>query len=465
MSWVVQKFGGSSLGNAKRLCNVAQVIRDTLKQQQVIVVVSAMSSSTKSEGTTSRLLEAGVLALKGGPFSRILDLIEQTHFEALPEAIPDPEIKEEVKDYIHQELRSLKSILEAIRVIQEISPRSQDLIIGTGERLSARLLSGVLKNYGIDSAYTDLSECVTEELSPNNTQFFSECQQAFRKQLPENPNKVPVLTGFFGFISGGIINRIGRGYSDLTAALIAAELQADELQIWKEVDGIFSADPRKVPRAQVLDAISPSEAAELTYFGSDVIHPFTMERAIQAKVCIRIKNTLAPEKLGTLILPEGLDEKTQEKRLLKHRTAIAVTTKNHIHTINIHSNRMLHSSGFIGRVFDVFRRHQVVIDLISTSEVNISCTVNNPEKMEQLIRDLEELGTVTVVSERAILSLVGEGMRTTPGTAGKMFSALASEGINIEMITQGASEINISCVILQSETSLALQAIHRVFLE
>ena len=126
---------------------------------------------------------------------------------------------------------------------------------------------------------------------------------------------------------------------------------------------------------------------------------------------------------------------------------------------------MLHSSGFIGRVFDIFRRHKVVIDLISTSEVNISCTVNNPEQMDQLIQDLEELGTVTVLSDRAILSLVGEGMRTTPGTAGKMFSVLASEGINIEMITQGASEINISCVISQNESSLALQAIHRAFLE
>ena len=465
MSLVVQKYGGTSLGNAERLQNVAKIIADTLEQNRVIVVVSAMSSYTKAEGTTSRLLEAGDLAISGGPFFRVLDLVEQSHFKALEDAISDPVIMEEVKEYIHEELRSLKAFLEAIHVINEISPRSQDLIIGTGERLSARLLSGVLKSYGIDSAYTDLSQSVDENVSANHVDFYLECQKSFRKQMSEKQNEVPVLTGFFGFISGGIINRIGRGYTDLTAALIAAEMQAEELQVWKEVDGIFSADPRKVAGASVLDAISPAEAAELTYFGSEVLHPFTMERAIQSKVKIRIKNTFAPEKPGTLILPEGLNEENQEKRKNLNRTAVAVTTKNNIYTLNINSNRMLHSSGFIAKVFDVFRHHGVVIDLISTSEVNISCTVNDSERMDELIKDLEELGTVTVHGERAILSLVGEGMRTTPGTAGKMFSALAKEGINIEMITQGASEINISCVILQNQTSQALQAIHREFLE
>ena len=146
-------------------------------------------------------------------------------------------------------------------------------------------------------------------------------------------------------------------------------------------------------------------------------------------------------------------------------TAIAVTAKTQIRTINIHSNRMLHSSGFIARVFDVFRKHEVVIDLISTSEVNISCTVDSPEKLNGLVQELEELGTVTVHKDRSILSLVGEGMRTTPGTAGRMFSALAQEGINIEMIAQGASEINISCVILESDSTRALQALHQKFLE
>ena len=211
MSLVVQKYGGTSLGNAERLQNVAKIIADTLEQNRVIVVVSAMSSYTKAEGTTSRLLEAGDLAISGGPFFRVLDLVEQSHFKALEDAISDPVIMEEVKEYIHEELRSLKAFLKAIHVINEISPRSQDLIIGTGERLSARLLSGVLKSYGIDSAYTDLSQSVDENASANHLDFYLECQKSFRKQMSEKQNEVPVLTGFFGFISGGIINRIGRG--------------------------------------------------------------------------------------------------------------------------------------------------------------------------------------------------------------------------------------------------------------
>ena len=461
--FVVQKFGGTSLGNAERLLNVARIIKQSQQDARPVVVVSAMSSYTKAEGTTSRLLEAGQQALLGGPFFRILDLVEQTHLEALEQAIPDSDIRAEIQEGIQQELRSLKSFLEAINVIREISPRSQDLIVGTGERLSARLLSGVLRGMGVDAVYVNLSECVQTESENNDDAFYLSLQQDFVELLPKE-RRVPVVTGFFGFVTGGIIERIGRGYTDLTAALIAAELQAWELQIWKEVDGIFSADPRKVPQARVLDEISPDEAAELTYFGSEVIHPFTMERAIKNQVAIRIKNTFAPEKPGTVIVPEGLGEAERNLRREQNRIAVAVTTKNHVNVLNINSNRMLHASGFIAQVFDAFRRHNVVIDLISTSEVNISCTVETSDRLTDLLDDLSTLGKVTLEQDRAILSLVGEGMHSTVGVSGKMFSTLANAGINIELITQGASEINISCVIGQADAQKALQVIHEAFL-
>ena len=172
MSLLVQKYGGTSLGNGVRLRNVAEIIKKSQVHHQVIVVVSALSSYTKDEGTTSRLLEAGDIAIKNGSFTQILELVEITHFDALQESITDPEICKEVKEYIHQELQSLKSFLKAIQVIKEISPRSQDLIIGTGERLSARLLSGVLKSQGIESKYTDLSECISGQISTNNTYIY-----------------------------------------------------------------------------------------------------------------------------------------------------------------------------------------------------------------------------------------------------------------------------------------------------
>ena len=270
-----------------------------------------------------------------------------------------------------------------------------------------------------------------------------------------------MITGFFGFVPGGIIDRVGRGYTDLTAALIAAETKADELQVWKEVDGIYSADPRKVPTASVLPEISPAEAAELTYFGSEVLHPFTMECAIKANVPIRIKNTFHPEKPGTIIVPGKLTEQRRQR----NQTAVAVTTKHHVSILNIHSNRMLNSTGFMAQVFELFKKHRVVIDLISTSEVNISCTVDRLDNIQSLIHDMEEFADVTLIRDRAILSLVGEGMHYATGTAGRMFMALAQKQINLEMITQGASEINISCVIRQEDAPEALRIIHQTFLE
>ncbi len=464
MSTIVQKFGGTSLGNAERLLNVASIVKNTLASNRLIVVVSAMSSYTKSEGTTSRLILAGEQAITGGPFYRTLDSIEATHFEALEDAIQDPDIQAEIKEHIHHELKTLKSFLEAIHVIREISPRSQDMIVGTGERLSARLLSGVLRGIGIDAVYTDLSQAVTDASLVNNQNFYAQLQKDLYSKFSHEEQTVPIVTGYFGYVQGGIIDRIGRGYTDLTAAIIAAESHAEELQIWKEVDGIFSADPRKVPNAKVVDEITPSEAAELTYFGSEVIHPFTMERAIKEKVIIRIKNTFSPEKFGTIIVPDGL-RKDDFMQRRKGKTAVAVTAKNHIHVVNITSNRMLHSSGFMSKVFEAFRDHQITIDLISTTEVSVSCTVEKPDNLNELVTALSELGEVVLKTDRAILSIVGEGMCTTSGTAGRMFMALAQDSVNIEMITQGASEINISCVVSQSDAVNGLQAIHREFME
>ena len=463
MSHFVQKFGGTSLGTAERMKGVAQIIVDHLKQHhRVTAVVSAMSSYNKIEGTTSRLLEAGSLALRGGPFYRMIDLVEESHNEALSKAIHNPEIQKQLREFVHRELRSLKSFLKAIHVIREISPRSQDLIVGVGERLSAKLLSGVLQDLGIDAEYVDLSKALPEGGSaPEGRALFPYLQHQFSQYLPKETGRTAVITGFFGFVPGGIIDRVGRGYTDLTAALIAAETKANELQVWKEVDGIYSADPRKIPTASVLPEISPAEAAELTYFGSEVLHPFTMECAIKANVPIRIKNTFYPEKPGTIIVPGKLTEQRRQR----DQTAVAVTIKHHISILNIHSNRMLNSTGFMAQVFELFKKHRVVIDLISTSEVNISCTVDRLDNIQSLIHDMEEFADVTLIRNRAILSLVGEGMHYATGTAGRMFMALAHQQINLEMITQGASEINISCVIRQEDSPKALRIIHQTFLE
>ena len=464
MSLIVQKFGGTSLGTAERLRGVADIIQETVQHHAVIVVVSALSSYRKSEGTTSRLIEAGQEALSDRDYSSILESIKNTHFEVLEHTIGSPELRQTLEADVHKELEHLKSFLDAIHVIQEISPRSQDLIVGTGERLSAQVLAGILQDRGLQGRYVNLSKIAPEGIDSAHPQFNFKLQKLIHPVLPKERQTIPVVTGFFGFVLGGIVASVGRGYSDFTAALIASKCRAKELQVWKEVDGIFTADPNKVPQAKVLDHIFPNEASELTYFGSEVLHPFTMECAIGGAVPVRIKNTFDPQKPGTVILPKRGDSQRVEARAPVN-VAVAVTTKSDITVINIYSNRMLNSPGFMSKVFEIFKKHHIVIDLVSTSEVNISCTVQSRENLVGMEEDLKKLGEVTLIANRAILSLVGENMKHMPGVAGQMFAALAENGINIEMITQGASEINISCVIKQEDALHALQAIHHSFLE
>lgn len=457
MDYVVQKFGGTSLGSAERMLGVAAIVEESLKHDRIIPVLSAMSSYVKSEGTTSKLIAASEAALKRDDYTSILRSIQEHHIVTVENLIKGPvrnEVIGQVKDYLDE----LKSFLHAISVIGELSTRSQDVIIGTGERLSACIFTGLLTSRGISAVYCDLSNIVEEPFADADRQFYTYIQKRLREIIMSCKEKVPVLTGYFGFVPNGIIASIGRGYTDFTAALAAVAVSARELQIWKEVDGVFSADPRKVETARVLATITPEEAAELTYYGSEVIHPFTMEQVIKANIPIRIKNTFRPELPGTVIDPRSEAGSSP-------KPATAVTAKRNITVLNINSNRMLMAYGFLAKVFSILARHCIIIDLIATSEVNVSMTLDNTERLTKAIPELEELGTVTVTSDMAIISLVGRGQKHCIGIAGKMFSVLAEQGINIEMISQGASEINISCVIKNSDADKAVRAIHKAFLE
>ncbi len=459
MGIVVQKFGGTSVGNGERLENVAAIIERTLSKNPVIAVVSAMSGTTKAEGTTSLLLLAADAALKGTAFSRELEMIEQNHVHAVSQAVRQPTLKDEAIAFVRSELGRLRSFLEAISVIRELSPRSQDNVLAVGERLSARILTAVLRDRGVLAVFTDLSNVVPEDETTVDPAFFRRLQAHLGEKCRPKGGEVPVVTGFFGMVPGGLLNAVGRGYTDFTTALISAGLgreHAEEMQVWKEVDGIFTADPRKVPNARVLSRISPAEAAELTYFGSEVLHPFTMERVVSANVPIRIKNTFRPEGDGTVIAPHSGT---------RPGPVTAVTAKRGISVVTVSSNRMYNAYGFLARVFGVLERHGVVVDLVSTSEVSISCTVERLAEAERARADLEQLGEVELTPGRAILAMVGEGMKYATGTAGKMFSTLGNAGVNVEMISQGASEINISCVVKEDDAATGLQAIHAAFFD
>lgn len=454
MEIIVQKFGGTSVGRSERMLDVAKIVKSTLDQdKQVVVVLSAMSSGVKAEGTTSNLLKAADEAIKKGSYYKILDILEDYHLGVVNETVGDEAIREDIAVQVRAELHKLKSFLDAIQVIGEISPRSMDAIIGTGEKLSAIIFASILNSKGIDAEAVILDDIIDQPFREVSQEFCRFIQEKLKARLLKS-NKVPVVTGYFGFVPGGILKNIGRGYTDFTAALCAAATNAQELQIWKEVDGIFSADPRKVESAKVLASISPEEAMELTYYGSEVIHPFTMEQVTNANVPLRIKNTFAPELPGTIIDPKGVKVKT--------KGATAVTAKKDVTVINIHSNRMMMAYGFMSKVFEVFEKYEMVIDLVSTSEVNVSLTLDDNTNLERALGDLKKLGKVEVRENMAILSLVGQGMQHAIGMSGKMFNALAQENINIEVISQGASEINISCVIDGQHAEKAIKAVHEI---
>jgi len=461
MGMIVQKFGGTSVGTGERMRNVAEIIQHARKEHEVIAVVSAMSSTVKSEGTTNLLLEAGELAVQGVPFEVPLEKLEANHRRAVSEAIASLELREEVERWIETELIWLHSFLDAIQVIRELSPRSQDILMATGERFSAFLLSSVLRDRAVPTVFVDLTHVVPEEEAEVTPGFFRRLQERLAMQCAPKDHEVPVVTGFFGMVPGGLLRAVGRGYTDFTAALISAGLgrkKVAEMQVWKEVDGVFTADPRRVPTARVLPSISPTEASELTYFGSEVLHPFTMERVVAAEVPIRIKNTFRPEAPGTVILPRN------KAGALPQRVT-AVTAKKGITIFTITSNRMYNAYGFMARVFEVLAENGVVVDLIATSEVSLSFTVDRREELEKAMASLQELGQVDITPGRAILAMVGEGMKYAQGTAGRMFTSLGEAGVNIEMISQGASEINISCVIKEEDAEVGLKAIHHAFLE
>ncbi|KAH6601694.1 hypothetical protein BASA61_001898 [Batrachochytrium salamandrivorans] len=483
---LVQKYGGTSVGTGERLLQVAAIVKHATQSYRPIVVLSAMSGSEKSQGTTSRLLEAVKEVLK--PNSReyldIIDSLELTHIAAVDGALGKPDndannplcaIRESVLDDVRREIQRLRSFMLAAEIIDEISPRSRDVIISSGEKLSARIFTAVLESQGVPAKYINLERLVQRQFDPKNVDqsFYDYIAQRLREEVgPFVDTHVCVLTGYLGPIPGSLLTTIGRGYTDLTAALAAVGLNALELQIWKEVDGIFTADPRKAPLARKMAYITPEEVAELTYYGSEVIHPFTMEQVIRASIPIRIKNTFKPEGRGTVILPKGreppIDHTDSDVDLclstrLSSKSPTAVTIKNNVIMLNIHSNRKSVSHGFFAQIFLTLDRFGIIVDLISTSEVHVSMALNPSVSRKELESALEELrkhATVDVVYDMAILSLVGKEMRCMVGIASKMFSVLAKHNVNIEMISQGASEINISCVIEEADAIVALCSIH-----
>ena len=432
-------------------------------------------------------------------FPATVELIRSEHLTAARSLVRDQTLLKKLEAEVERDCDGLRTFLFAAQVIDEISPRSKDSIIGIGERMACKLIAAILTDRGIDAEFVSLEGIVPHwddiDTSPEQTldqSFYDRLAKVLGERIRQCGARVPVVTGFFGPVPGSLLRQVGRGYTDLLAAILAVGLNASELQIWKEVDGIFTADPRKVPTARLIPVITPDEAAELTYYGSEVVHPFTMEQVIRKNIPIRIKNIENAAGCGTLIRPlDSTDSPHTSDSPIPAVTTIAnlsltgahfnakdfpkgrklptaVTIKEGIVVINVSSNRKSVSHGFLARIFGILDKSGLVVDLISTSEVHVSMAAENrlgKRGLDRLVAELEKLGTVTMLSEMAILSLVGRQMRNMVGIAGRMFSTLAEGKVNIEMISQGASEINISCVIDGRDGIKALNLIHQSCLQ
>lgn len=451
--FIIQKFGGTSVGHPERLCSLSSIASKYFELATPILVVSAVSGSTKSEGTTSLLIEAVDLASRSKPFNHQIDKIKLQHLSLVKKVCSSS--FEEFVEYLESELAKLESFLVAVSTIKEKSPKSLDYVLSFGEKLSAALVTFVLKSFSINARFVDLSEVFDSFNIEDSYSSYDELARIIANYISPKQKEVSVCTGFIGYLEGGILSKVGRGYSDLTAALIARGLgfeKVEELQIWKEVDGVYTADPRRVSDARVLKELSAREAVELTFFGSEVIHPHTMEQVTSKNIPIRVLNSLKPESSGTII------KNTLETNL---KNPIAITVKKDVVVLSVTSNRMYDARGFLAKLFSYLDQGGLVVDLVSTSEVTVSCTVNDVHALRKIIPMLETLGDIDIVESCAILSLVGFGLSKDSKAIGLMFDALAKLEIVPEMITQAESKVSISCVLKESQVEEALKAVHQ----
>ncbi|KAI3400198.1 hypothetical protein diail_4083 [Diaporthe ilicicola] len=469
--WVVQKFGGTSIG--KFPDKIAEdIIRANLGNNKIAVVCSARSSGKKVTGTTSRLLEVyrrlrnidaavGIENTQTELLEEAKSLIQDIcddHLFAAESVLTTPDLKGELKEDIKNECQELFEYIQAAKRFKlEVNSRSKDRVVSFGERLSCRFMTFVLRDRRVEAEYVDLADVLHNDSAGRlDPAFYRDAAAAFRSKIEACEDRVPVITGFFGNVPGSLMDGdVGRGYTDLCAALVAVGIKADELQVWKEVDGIFTADPTKVPTARLLSSITPSEAAELTFYGSEVIHHLTMDQVIKADppIPVRIKNVKNPRGEGTIVIPDPVLAPGQQLKrsrpsqinLVRQtpKRPTAVTIKDKISVINVHSNKRSIAHGFFARVFSILNSYKISVDLISTSEVHVSMAVHLPNSeavmFDNARKELEDCGDVSVLHEMAILSLVGADMKNMIGVAGKMFTTLGEHRVNIEMISQGKS--------------------------
>ena len=445
---IVAKFGGTSVADAAAITRLAGILRSRIAQRPV-VVVSALARMTDALLGLARLAET-----EEGPAidAAVANLVAR--HEQIAGVLPGAA---QALDAIAADAADLCQELRGIRQ-RAVTPAELDAVAGRGELWSSRLIAAALAGDGLDATWVDIRPImVTDGRFTRATPYIQVLNKRARdclKPLTE-AGKVPVTQGFIGATATGTPTTLGRGGSDFTAALLGAALHAERVEIWTDVDGLMTADPRIVPTARTLAEASYEEAAELATFGARILHPATALPLVRAGIPIVILNSTHPERAGTTIEPEAAVERVGDSPIR------SISWKQGITVINIRAPRMLGTYGFLRALFEVFERHETVVDVLASGEVSVSLTIEDRSRLEPLVRDLGELGEVWIEEGRAIVAIVGIGLRKTPGLAGRVFNAVWPA--NVEVISQGASAINMTFVVREEDGPDVVRRLHQEF--
>jgi aspartate kinase len=446
---IVMKFGGTSVQDAQAIDRIAKIVRDRLAENPV-VIVSALAKITDQ-------LLAMAAAAEAGDRTKALDLCRaarERHYATASDLLGEKAFAP-LAPVLEADFNGLEDLLRGVVAVGELTGRTTDSISGFGERVSSKIAAAAFAQRGIDAAHVDSRQCVVTDANFGKAVPQFEETNARLVELVKpllDRGRVPVMGGFIGATREGIATTLGRGGSDFSAAIVGAGLGATRIEIWTDVDGMMTTDPNMCPEARRIKTISFEEAAELAYFGAKVLHPATLLPAIQKNIPVLILNSRNPGCEGTRITATAPKSKSVFK---------AIAAKKRITIVDVVATRMLMAHGFLKSIFEVFADHRCPVDMVSTSEVSVSVTVDSNESIAAIAADLGKLADVKYEGRKAIVCLVGENIRNTPGIAAKVFSAIAD--VNIQMISQGASEINISFVIDEPDVPKVVSRLHQVF--
>ncbi|HUP47420.1 MAG TPA: lysine-sensitive aspartokinase 3, partial [Thermoanaerobaculia bacterium] len=450
---IIIKFGGTSVGDAQRVANAIDIVA-ARREQKPIVVVSALS------GVTNELVAASeaAQACDGERVDQIIAAVRRRHEDVAVQLVQQKlDFFEAFTRQLDKQIEQIHTILRGITLLGEITPRARDKVMSIGEKLSSVLFAYSMMMRAVPGEHVHSEDVViTDTRFGEATPLMDETREAARRSLLPliERNLIPVMGGFIGRTRDGATTTLGRGGSDYSAAIVGAALGAEEIQIWTDVDGMMTCDPRLIPGARIIDSISYVEAAELAWFGAKVLHPRTIAPAVERNIPVRVLNTHNVSSPGTLITRDG-DE--------RHHGPRAIALKKGITVLHMTSSKMLGAYGFLARLFAIFEQLEVAVDLITTSEISVSVTIDEKHNLSQLVERLAPVAGVEVRDNQCIVAVVGRNLMKDSEVGARVFEAL--RGVPMSMLALGTSGLNLSIVVEEKDAERAVKSIHHALFE